>query len=245
MFFNSLTVFWWVMMQDITKFITSSVLLWGCLTLAQAEVHDVVVQDNNFTPSSLSIVAGDTVRWENFGNHNHNVISTDLGYLFHCANGCDDTGGDSTPAGLGWVSEVTFHKPDSNIPYVCEPHVNFGMTGSISVSVPNSYKTVTISDAEGYVPQTLTIEKHDRVLFVNGGGEHNIYADDDSFRCADGCRDDSVQGDDDPTGFPWQFFKQFNEVGTFTYHCQTPGHDETGVINVVDSLIFANGFESL
>jgi plastocyanin len=222
-----------------------TLLLCGCLTAAQAEVHHVVVQDNNFSPANISIEAGDSVRWENFGAMNHNAVSTDLNYLFRCADGCEDTGGNGDPAGNGWVAEVTFHKPDSSIPYVCEPHVGFGMTGSISVQTPDEYETINISDSNGFVPQNLTITQQTRVLFIKGSGAHNVYADDDSFRCADGCRDDGVEGIDDPTGFPWQFFKQFNELGTFTYHCQTPGHNESGVITVVSPLIFANGFESL
>ncbi len=212
--------------------------------MGSAEVHDVVVQDNNFTPANISIQAGDTVRWENFGNNNHNVASTDLSFLFRCADGCDDTGGDGNPAGLGWVSEVTFHLPDSSIPYVCEPHVGFGMTGSVSVQTPSEFQIVTVSDSDGFEPQELTIVQHDRVLFIKTNGAHNVHADDDSFRCANGCRDDGIEGEDEFTGFPWQFFKQFNELGSFPYHSDNPDFPVTGVIHVVTDTIFANGFES-
>ena len=97
---------------------------------------------------------------------------------------------------------------------------------------------------DGFFPQNLTIIQHSRVLFANDGGEHNIQADDDSFRCADGCRDDGVDGINEPIAFPWEVFIQFNELGEFSYHCQTPGHNESGVISVITPLIFANGFES-
>ncbi len=222
-----------------------SLALIFCASFCHATVHEVAVQDNNFTPANISIQAGDTVRWENLGNNNHNVASTDLNFLFRCAGGCEDTGGNGNPAGPGWLSEVTFHQPDSNIPYVCEPHVGFGMTGSVSVQTPSEYETVAVTESNGFVPQILTIEQFSRVLFINAGGEHNVTADDDSFRCADGCRDDGIEGIDDYTGFPWQFFMQFNQPGVFTYHCQNPAHTESAVIHVLSDVIFVNGFESL
>lgn len=213
------------------------------LTISQAEVHEVVVQDNNFTPANISIVAGDTVRWDNLGNNNHNVSSTDLNYLFRCADGCDDTGGNGD-ASIGWTIDVTFHRPNSSIPYVCEPHVGFGMTGSVSVQTPDQFETVTVDTGNGFVPQNLIIPQYARVLFKNGGGEHNVSAVDNSFQCADGCRDDGVEGVDEATGFPWEFYKQFNQPGTYTYQCDNPNHNENGVIEVISEVIFANGFES-
>ncbi len=213
------------------------------LSISRADVHEVVVQDNNFTPANISIMAGDTVRWDNLGFNNHNVASTDLNYLFRCADGCDDTGG-SGDASTGWVIDVTFHKPDSSIPYVCEPHVGFGMTGSITVQAPDEFETVTVEVGSGFVPQHLTIPQFSRVLFINGGGEHNVSADDDSFRCADGCRDDGVEGVDVASGFPWEFYKQFDQAGIYAYHCDNLNHNETGLIEVISEDIFANGFES-
>lgn len=233
------------MMEKVSQIISFVGLLCVVSLSCLAEVHEVVVQDNNFQPANISIVAGDTIRWHNQGTHNHNVISTALEYEFRCANGCVDTGGDSTPAGFGWVSEVTFHKVDSSIPYLCEPHIGFGMTGSVSVQTPDEFETVTVSNSGGFQPQVLTIEQYSRVLFIKTEGAHNVHADDDSFRCADGCRADGVEGEDEFTGFPWQFFRQFNEPGSFPYHSDNPDFPITGVVHVTELPIFANGFESL
>lgn len=244
LFFNKFNVLYLTMNQN-TKHQTMPVI---CLILiafhSTADVFDVVAQDNNFSPANISIQAGDTVRWENLGAMNHNVASTDLNYLFRCADGCDDTGGNGNPLGNGWISEVTFHKSNGSIPYVCEPHVGFGMTGSIAVQTPQEYAAVEVNIGDGFVPQNLTIAQYDRVKFSNGGGEHNVAADDDSFRCADGCRDDGVEGVDVPLGFDWEFFMQFNQPGIYTYHCDNPEHNESGIIEVISEVIFANGFES-
>lgn len=220
--------------------------LFSCmLPLAiNAEVKHVAVTDNSFTPQNIVIEAGDTVRWENFGNMLHNVSSTDFDYIFRCADGCDDNGGNGDIAGFGWVAEVTFHEPSNAIPYVCEPHIDFGMTGSVVVNVPTVSQTVTVDIGNGFSPSDITVALGSRVHFINQGGEHNIKADDDSFQCAQGCRDDGIEGDDEPTGFPWSIYKQFNQAGTIHYHCENPSHDESGVIHVVDFPIFSNGFET-
>ena len=225
------------------KSITTLVLLM-ISACSQAEIHEVAVQDNNFLPSSLVIQAGDTVRWQNLGVNHHNVASTLLDYSFRCAWGCDNAGGNGTAAGNGWVAEVTFHQPIANVPYICEPHFNSGMTGSVVVQTPNEFETVSLSVANGVMPASLTIPQYSTVKFVNNGGEHNILADDDSFRCAVGCRDDGMLGQGNFTGFPWQLYLQFNQAGSFSYHCENPAHNETGVIHVIDDFIFANGFES-
>lgn len=234
------------MVDSMRKFKIILVLAWVTFFVTSyAEIHEVVVQDNNFTPANLGVLAGDTIRWFNQGNNNHNVASTDLNFLFRCAAGCDDTGGNGDPAGNGWISEVTFHQVDASIPYICEPHVGFGMTGSISIQTPTEFATVEVSDANGFEPQSLTIVQNTRVRFTNAGGAHNMAADDDSFRCAHGCRDDGIEGVDEFTGFPWQIFMKFTEPGSYAYHCQNPAHTETGVIHVLSDAIFENGFDSL
>lgn len=223
------------------KYLYSLLLL---INVAHAATYDVSVNDNNFLPSSVTIQAGDTVRWENFGFNNHNVATQNsFEFTFRCANGCDDNGGDGDPAAAGWVSEVTFHNPSSNIAYVCEPHETI-MTGSVSVQTPEIGEHIIIDLNQGFQPQQTTIYSGQRVLFENGGGEHNIKADDDRFQCADGCRDDGMEGFEFPTGQPWQIYMQFNQIGTIDYHCENPDHDETGTIHVVsEPTIFANGFE--
>ena len=211
-------------------------------SFTQASTHEVIIQDNSFSPSSLSIKAGDTVRWENIGFNAHNIASRGIGNDFRCANGCDYNGGNGD-ADISWISEVTFHKTNNNIPYVCEPHEST-MTGSIQVRSAH-YKTVTINPVSGFQPQQINLYKGTRVLFINQGGDHNIKADDDSFQCADGCRNDGMNSNPFYNGGNWQIHLLFNQIGSFSYHCENPAHTETGVIHVIEEPpIFANGFES-
>src|SRR5678816_3093794 len=45
-----------------------------------------------------------------------------------------------------------------------------------------------------FSPQFLTVQAGDTVTFLNLGGNHNVVADDGSFRCAHGCDGDGQGG---------------------------------------------------
>jgi plastocyanin len=69
-----------------------------------------------------------------------------------------------------------------------------------------------------FAPTPLTIAAGDSVTFQNlGGAEHNVHADDDSFRCANGCDDQGGNGT--PSSAEWTFTRTFNTPGTINYHC--------------------------
>ena len=69
-----------------------------------------------------------------------------------------------------------------------------------------------------FSPAQLTITAGDTVTFTNlRGAAHNVHADDDSFRCANGC--DGQGGNGDPSSASWQFTLTFNTPGTIHYHC--------------------------
>jgi len=93
-------------------------------TTAQIIV-DVTVRNYDFNPSSITIAAGDTVRWTNIqGNHN--------------VNGRKDTF-PSNPTSFGnvvsspgWVYTYVFDVPGF-YNYQCDPHLIFGMVGDINV----------------------------------------------------------------------------------------------------------------
>src|SRR5215469_8946656 len=53
-----------------------------------------------FSPSQLTITAGDSVTFQNLGGAAHNVHADDNS--FRCANGCDGQGGDGTPSSANW-----------------------------------------------------------------------------------------------------------------------------------------------
>ena len=55
---------------------TFAIIFLTLFTFLFSEIHDVVIENFSFTPSSLSIDTGDTVRWTNNGN-SHTVTSDD------------------------------------------------------------------------------------------------------------------------------------------------------------------------
>ena len=73
-----------------------------------------------------------------------------------------------------------------------------------------------------FTPPNLTIAVGDTVTFTNAGGApHNVHADDNSFRCAQGC--DGQGGDGTPSAALWSATVTFNQAGTFAYHCDIHG----------------------
>jgi plastocyanin len=75
-----------------------------------------------------------------------------------------------------------------------------------------------------FTPATVTIRAGDSVRWTNAGGTHDVHADDDSFRCAEGC--DGEGGDGRVSGTAWSFTRAFPRAGTYLYYCEehgTPG----------------------
>jgi plastocyanin len=86
-----------------------------------------------------------------------------------------------------------------------------------------------------FSPTPLTINVGDTVVFTNLGGTtaaHNIHADDDSFRCANGCRGDGSGATGDPASNTWNASVTFSKPGTVGYHC-----DNHGVSGMTGSII--------
>ena len=94
-----------------------------------------------------------------------------------------------------------------------------------------------------FTPATITIVQHDQITFTNGGGVHNVRADNNSFWCADDC---SLHRS--PSSKPWQDTITFDTIGVFGYYCEQHGDLSSGMrgtIVVVDEHIFGNGFEDV
>jgi plastocyanin len=47
------------------------------VSAAVAGIVEVIALDNSFQPATIEVVAGTTVRWENRGRNDHNVLSVD------------------------------------------------------------------------------------------------------------------------------------------------------------------------
>jgi plastocyanin len=88
-----------------------------------------------FTPSSLTITAGDTVTFANTSEGNHDVHADDNS--FRCANGCDGSGGNGDPSPNAWSFTLTF-KTAGTVAYYCEIHGGPGGQGMHGVITVNA-----------------------------------------------------------------------------------------------------------
>ncbi|HTO58233.1 MAG TPA: plastocyanin/azurin family copper-binding protein [Pseudomonadales bacterium] len=101
-----------------------------------------------FSPSTLTINAGDTVTFNSAGGAPHNVdADANQSISFRCANGCDGAGGNGTPSANNWTSTVTFGPETAGhtITYHCDIHGSMGMTGSITVNAAQGSGNVPIT----------------------------------------------------------------------------------------------------
>jgi len=110
----------------------SALVLGVAIVVASAAAADQSVTaggaTNRFNPQVVYALSGENITWTNIGG-THNVTADDNS--FRCANGCDDTGGDGTPA-AGWQFTRSFSGP-AYIPYHCQVHGAMGMVGAIRV----------------------------------------------------------------------------------------------------------------
>ncbi|MGA9422260.1 MAG: plastocyanin/azurin family copper-binding protein [Rhodanobacteraceae bacterium] len=93
-----------------------------------------------------------------------------------------------------------------------------------------------------FSPQNLTIAIGDTVTFTNAGGApHNVHADNDSFRCAEGCDGDGHGGNGTPSAASWTSTVAFNQSGSFGYHCDIHGTlGMTGTVVVQEASVPGN-----
>lgn len=97
-------------------------------TNAQA-THDVTASGMSFSPSSLTIDLGDTVRWTNTSG-THNVNGTTATFASNPASF-------GNSLGTGWVFKQKFTVAGT-YNYRCDQHFSGGMTGTITVVDPTA-----------------------------------------------------------------------------------------------------------
>ena len=100
--------------------------------------------------------------------------------------------------------------------------------------VVTAYSNLTFS------PASITIHQGDTIRFENGGGAHNIHADDDRFICSVNCTTDNA-----PSSTQWSVVVRFDELGTIGYYCDKHGGTGGGMRGsvVVIDRVFVDGFD--
>lgn len=148
------------------KHLLFSILSLLGLTL-NAATQSVTVKNYSFTPSTLSVKAGDTVIWS-FTGGTHTTTSG--------SNCTSDGKWDSGDKSSGTFSFV--FKTVGSYPYFCTPHCSLGMTGTITVTAatgielskyndvkisnfPNPFKELTNIVVASIEPSTLNINIRD------------------------------------------------------------------------------------
>lgn len=108
-----------------------------------------------------------------------------------------------------------------------------------STAEARTFEVVANSDMT-FTPATLVIYQYDRVVFRNGGGLHNVVADDNRFRCSVNCNTNTA-----PSSQPWSSGLQFTRLGDVGYYCEQHGDTGSGMrglIRVIDR-VFVDGFD--
>lgn len=145
--------------KELIRFFWIPFMLFTITVISNGQVsHTVGVTNNVFTPSELTINAGDTVIWNNTEG-SHNVNGTQETYP---AN--PESFGNSV--GTGWVYSYVFTIPGT-YDYQCDPHVQYGMVGKITVqstatSTPGSPDTDNLSIGLQLFPNPATDQLHIR-----------------------------------------------------------------------------------
>lgn len=125
-------------------------------------------------------------------------------------------------------------------PFLIALRVFFVASALAAASAQATVHVVTANDDMTFTPASLTVHQGDIVRFVNGGGLHNVHADDNSFVCAIDCNLHNA-----PSATTWQVSRQFNRLGTIGYYCEQHGDLNGGMrgsITVIDR-VFVDGFE--
>jgi plastocyanin len=121
-------------------------------------------------------------------------------------------------------------------------NVNVSVGGSMTSGGGGYYGGGTTTPVLMFDPPDVTINVGDTVTFTNLGGVstgHNVHADDDSFRCANGCR--GVGGaTGDPSPADWSSSVTFTKAGVITYHCDE--HQSLGMTGSITVNAVASAF---
>ena len=100
---------------------------------------------------------------------------------------------------------------------------------------------VTANFGMTFTPSNLTIYQGDSVTFYNGGGVHNVHADNERFHCSINCVTNNS-----PNATAWRSTVAFPLLGTIGYYCDEHGNKTSGMpgsITVLDR-VFVDGFEA-
>jgi plastocyanin len=121
----------------IRTLVLTFVVAFSTLNLAGQTTHNVAVTNNVFTPSELTITAGDKVIWKNTQG-SHNVNGTKATFASN-----PESFGNSL--GTDWTYEYIFNTAGT-YNYQCDPHAAMGMIGKVIVNPKTVTDVSTLTD---------------------------------------------------------------------------------------------------
>jgi plastocyanin len=191
-------------------------------TAAAQDGGEARIVDFDFAPRSLTVTAGEKVKWTNTGQRPH--TASDRGGTF-----------DTKPIAPGASAEVTFSTPGTYF-YFCR--INPAkMNGTVVVKPGDQPAKVTrvqavdpgqIGDKLRFDPPELTVAAGTTLLVANVGGKpHTLTADDGSFdtgTITPGAEGGRFAGKNASV--------TLTEPGTFKFHCEVHPAAMKGVVTV-------------
>ncbi|MGQ1785293.1 plastocyanin/azurin family copper-binding protein [Saccharicrinis sp. GN24d3] len=192
--------------------------------LMQAETHEVIVSNGNFTPKDVIIKAGDVVKWMQIEG-SHNVNGTQDTYPDNA-----ESFGNGEAASGDWNYSYQFTTPGA-FDYQCDPHVAFGMVGTITVvETSSTFHEVIVSNGN-FTPKDVIIKAGDVVKWMQIEGSHNVNGTQDTYP-------DNAEsfGNGEAASGDWNYSYQFTTPGAFDYQCDPHvAFGMVGTITVVET----------
>ncbi|HBO74329.1 MAG: hypothetical protein A2W97_07135 [Bacteroidetes bacterium GWE2_40_63] len=109
------------------KIFSIAILLLGC-NKSYSSIHVIKQSGTSFSPSNITVIVGDTVRWE-WSAGSHTTTSKVI------PNGAEAWDSPLTSTSTSFEYKVTV---EGTYNYVCTPHESLGMKGSFTANVTNA-----------------------------------------------------------------------------------------------------------
>ena len=142
------------MKKTLTLFVFTFFVLTGW-----SQDHIVGVTNNVYTPADITITVGETIEWQNTEGF-HNVNGTQTTYP-------DNPESFGNMTGTGWTFQHTFNTAGT-YDYQCDPHVSFGMIGTITVNPAASTDEIVITEIM-YNPPESGVDSTEYIEILNNG----------------------------------------------------------------------------
>ena len=200
----------------------------------KADTYTINSGSYYYSPSSLTINVGDTVKWYNDGGF-HNVNAN-----FNSITGTSYNNPESFVSSATGSVGALIYTHVFTIPgtynYDCSigNHAANGMVGTINVLEANTDGVHNIYAGNYYYsPSVLTINVGETVNWYNNGGFHNVNADVNSITGESFYNPEAFVSSATGTVGALIYSHVFNTPGIYTYDCSIGNHAANGMVGTI------------